>query len=100
MMAGYDCAWIDFNHKGYKLTEIDNFYLQNIIKFIERGRGYVDFLSKEKIHNLVYEAKRRGLIVLLTEDEIYTKIQNRVLPIEWVKKSRNNILFTDLWSLL
>ncbi|MED1125555.1 hypothetical protein [Bacillus atrophaeus] len=54
-------AWIDISRKSYYMEEISDAYLLNIIKFVNKGGGYLDFLTEEKIINLFKEADRRCL---------------------------------------
>lgn len=50
-------VWIDSNGKKYKESDIDDSYLQNIIKWLREHNddGFSDFRTMQKI------AKRRGL---------------------------------------
>lgn len=53
-------AWIDVHHRKYTLSQLDDGHLMNIIKFIYRGGGYDQFLTREKVANLYVEARKRG----------------------------------------
>lgn len=54
-------AWIDVHHRKYKMDQISDSYLSNILKFINRGGGYDQFVTVENVSNLYEEATRRGL---------------------------------------
>lgn len=54
-------AWVDRDYKYYRMDEISDRYLLNILKFLCRGGGYLSFLSQERIVNLFRESDRRGL---------------------------------------
>lgn len=54
-------VWVDRNRNHYKLEDISNSYLLNIIKFICDGGGFTDEMSERKIKMLFDEAKKRNL---------------------------------------
>lgn len=54
-------AWMDINRKSYYMEQISDEYLLNIIKFVSKGGGYLNFLTEKKIRNLFREADIRGL---------------------------------------
>ena len=54
-------VWEDIEGNFYALQDIDDRYLYNILRFISRGGGYVDFLDDEKITALYNEAKKRKI---------------------------------------
>lgn len=54
-------VWVDRNLNRYKLEDISNSYLLNIIKFICDGGGFIDEMSERKIKMLFDEAKKRNL---------------------------------------
>lgn len=54
-------AWMNVNYQEFKMHEIDDRYLLNILSFLCRGGGYTDFLTDDKIEALFEEAKKRGL---------------------------------------
>ena len=45
-------VWVDRNRNHYKLEDISNSYLLNIIKFICDGGGFTDEMSERKIKML------------------------------------------------
>jgi hypothetical protein len=54
-------AWIDRGRRQYTMDEIEDSHLINILKFLCRGGGYMDFVTHEKIIALFEEADERGL---------------------------------------
>lgn len=54
-------AWIDINTREYKLCNITDSHLLNILNFITRGGGYDSFMSVEVIERLYNEAIKREL---------------------------------------
>ncbi len=53
-------AWIDLYGRKYEMGAISDEYLINITKFISRGGGHSNFLTREIVINLFDELKRRG----------------------------------------
>jgi hypothetical protein len=56
-----DIVWIDKHYKSYKMEDIKDSHLKNILGFMCRGGGFADFLSDSKIRNLFQEADNRGI---------------------------------------
>jgi hypothetical protein len=54
-------AWIDRGRRKYTMDEITDSHLVNILKFLCKGGGYMDFVTPEKIIELFEEAERRDL---------------------------------------
>lgn len=54
-------VWIDKNYNEYRMDEISDRHLLNIINFMGRGGGHVDFLTPKRIEDLFFEARKRGL---------------------------------------
>lgn len=54
-------VWKDINHSKLSLNEISDKYLLNILKFVEKGRGHVDYLNEDRIRKLFKEADDRKL---------------------------------------
>lgn len=56
-----DYVWQDINGNKYELEDIDNRYLLNILRFIQKGGGNISFLDDRKIKKLYNEAIKRKL---------------------------------------
>lgn len=56
-----DVVWVDINKNKFTLAQIDDRYLLNILNFIKKGGGYVNYMNDERITKLYKEAKRRKL---------------------------------------
>lgn len=55
-------AWIDINKKQYRMSEISDSYLINILNFIGRGNlGWEEFTNSDIINRLYDELNQRGL---------------------------------------
>lgn len=54
-------AWVDRQLKRYKMEDIKDSHLLNILRYMCKGGGYVDYMSFEIIENLFAEADKRGL---------------------------------------
>lgn len=60
-MESKDVAWIDTNHNKLGMKSISDRHLLNILRFVEKGRGWASFLTDEKIQNLFNEASKRDI---------------------------------------
>lgn len=60
-MVEEESAWMNVNYDEFKMNEIDDKYLINILSFLCRGGGFTDFLTDEKIEALFEEANKRGM---------------------------------------
>lgn len=56
-----DFVWKDAKGILYRLEDINDTYLYNILRFMSNGGGYAFFLDKSKIRKLFNEAERRGI---------------------------------------
>jgi len=56
-----EIAWVDKKYMHYKMSEISNRYLLNILGFMCKGGGYSDLLTTDKICKLFDEAHDRRL---------------------------------------
>lgn len=56
-----EVAWIDKEGKEYRMRDIQDSHLLNILRFVCRGKGHSWFLTESKIRSLFEEADRRGL---------------------------------------
>lgn len=54
-------AWIDAHGIEYRMDDIDNEYLINILGFVCRGGGYAHVVTVENVINLFRESYKRGL---------------------------------------
>lgn len=57
-----EIAWIDKNYNALRMDEISDIYLRNIIRYIGKGGGHADFVTLEKVIDLINEAAKRRLI--------------------------------------
>lgn len=56
-----EIAWIDGSGKKYRIEDITDRHLINILRFVCDGGGYITFLNERNIKRLFDEAKRRRL---------------------------------------
>lgn len=56
-----EIAWLDKDRNVFKMNQISDRYLKNILGFLCRGGGHTSFLDADKITNLFREASRRRL---------------------------------------
>ena len=61
-------VWQDIKGNKYLLKEIDDRYLFNILRFILKGGGNVDFLDVDKIKKLYNEANKRKYIRIRSDE--------------------------------
>jgi hypothetical protein len=54
-------AWINVNHTKYRMKDISNLHLKNILNLLYRGGGHDYFITVDKITNLYNEANKRGI---------------------------------------
>lgn len=73
-----DYVWEDINGNFYTLQDIDDRYLLNILRFIRKGGGYIDFLDEDKIKKLYEEARKRKLKFNILLDELINAFYEKV----------------------
>jgi chromatin remodeling complex protein RSC6 len=54
-------AWINVDHAKYRMKDISNLHLKNILNLLYRGGGHNYFITVDKITNLYNEANKRGI---------------------------------------
>lgn len=71
-------VWQDINYRKYKLQEIDDRYLYNILKFISNGGGNIEFLDDAKIETLFNEAQKRKIKHNFTLEQLISAFHERL----------------------
>lgn len=54
-------VWMDKNRRTYTLEQLEDSHLKNILGFICKGGGYVNFIDEERITKIFQEAVNRGI---------------------------------------
>lgn len=70
-------VWEDKNHNMYQMNEITDRHLANILPFLCRGGGWLDFLSGKKIEALFKEAEKRGIEIVGTLEDALTMYESK-----------------------
>lgn len=88
-----DIVWVDIDYNYYTLKELSDNYLLNILKYLQRGKGYLHLVEKRDIRKLFNEAKRRNLILSndITLDTLFTVYDEAQ---EYLKKMKEPKLFS------
>lgn len=89
-------VWIDKNYNEYKMNEISDRYLLNIINFMGRGGGRTDFLTPKRIEDLFFEARKRDLSHNISMIETIEKLRDKEESLELMNMFID--LEGELWS--
>lgn len=54
--------WVDRNHKGFLMKEIDDDYLKHIAYFVAEGGGWSSFINETVIDNIFKECYTRKIM--------------------------------------
>ena len=71
-------VWEDINRKQYRLQDIDDVHLSNILLFISKGGGRVSFLTEDKIKKLYAEAEGRKLTIDVSVNDLISAFNYKV----------------------
>jgi len=70
-------VWTDISGKDYRLDEIDNRYLKNILLFLYRGNFSIS-RGEDDIKTLYFEAKKRNIGINFSLDKLLSIYRSAV----------------------
>ena len=79
-------AWIDKNRKEYRLNEITDSHLLNLLTYVYKGGGWDSFVNLESMERLYDESLKRKLNYHIGKYTYMENIRQRIVDDEYLSK--------------